>query len=375
MSTRTGGYVFVLSFIIITLLVCSQPVGATQFTGGKGLTIVQYPTCLPPGALNLKVHTRGYVKSLDAFTLSDGTGAISFNFGFSKHVEFGLTQIMYQDLNLSALQPDQLEQVPDDTYLRVKFGNYPFTLGNAYFKFGLLSQLRYRTGVVDNIYLEPYVSNGIEWELDALLSFYSNPMYEDNAPSLHFNAGYLNHNDAGYGQSPFKASQEFVYGAAFVYPTRFFDFALEHHGGIFTLDPDETIYSREDNLWLTPSINYKMYYGLNIMLGADFLIYEGEDTTVPTIPSDYPNYPPWRINGVISFSPSTSFFRQPTFEQASDPQSIRKLLRDRKSLFEWVVDDQEGLEYIDIELEKIKAERKKAEEDLEKLKEELQSGQ
>ncbi|MBU0518625.1 hypothetical protein KKA00_11500 [bacterium] len=374
MSTRRGGYGIVLSFVIVALLVVSQPVGATQFVGGKGLTIVQYPTCLPPGALNLKVQSRGFAKNLDAFTLTNGTGAISFHFGFSKHVEIGLTQIMYQDLNLSAIQPDQLEQIPDDTYLRVKVGNFPFTLGNAYFKFGLLNQLRYRTGVVDNIYLEPYVSNGIEWEIDALISYYSNPMYEDNAFSMHFNAGYLNHNDAGYGNSPFKAAQQFVYGAAFVYPTRFFDFAVEQHGGIYTNAPEENIYSRENNLWLTPSINYKMFYGLNFLLGADVLLYEGEDTTLPEIPEDFPNYPSWRVNGVLSFSPSTSFYRQPTFERVSDPKSMRKLLRDRKSLFEWVVDDQEGLEYIDIELEKIKAERKKAEEDLEKLKQELQSG-
>ncbi len=372
MSTRIGGCRIVLIIVILGLFCVSQPVQATQMAGGYGLTIVQFPTLLPPGALNLKLHSRAFVKTLDQFTLSNGTGAISFNFGFSKHLEIGFTQILYQDLNLSALKPDQLEQIPDDTYLRVKVGNIPFTVGNAYFKFGLLNQLRYRTGVVDNIYLEPYVSHGIEWEIDALVSYYSNPMYEENAPSVHFNLGYLNHNDAGYGQSPFKAAQEVVYGIAYVYPTRHFDFSIEQYGAFFTRYPDESAYSRENNLWITPGIRYKMFYGLNFSLGFDVLLWQEDDKTVPELPDDLPNYPAWRLNGVISFSPSTAFYRQPTFSQASDPKNVRKLLRDRKSLFEWVVDDQEGLEYIDIELEKIKEERKKAEEELEKLKQELQ---
>ena len=292
---------------------------------------------------------------------------------YLKHLEIGFTQILYQDLNDSAIDPDHLEQIPDDTYLRVKIGNIPFTVGNAYFKFGVLNQLRYRTGVVDNIYLEPYVGDGIEWEIDLLLSYFSNPLYEENAPALHFNVGYLNHNDAGIGNSPFKAAQELIYGVAYVYPIRLFDFYLESSGYFFTNYPEEWAYSRESSIWLTPGLRYKMFYGLNFLLGVDVLVWEEDDKTFPALPDEYPNYPEWRVNGSISFSPSTSFFRQPTFSQAGDPKNLRKLLRDRKSLFEWVVDEQEGLEYIDIELEKIKAERKKAEQDLEKLKKELEN--
>ena len=373
MSTRKGGFRLVLVIAVLGVLAAGTPAGATQFAGGKGLTIVQYPITLPPGALNVQLHTRAFAKSLPDFTLSNGTGALSFNFGFTKHLEIGFTQILYQDLNVSAIDQDHLEQIPDDTYLRVKLGNIPFTVGNAYFKFGVLNQLRYRTGVVDNIYLEPYVSDGIEWEIDLLLSYFSNPLYEENAPALHFNVGYLNHNDAGIGNSPFKAAQEFVYAAAYVFPTRLFDFYLENSGLIFTNHPKEWVYSRESSIWLTPGVRYKMFYGLNLLLGVDVLLWSEDDKTSPALPDVYPNYPDWRINGTISFSPSTSFFRQPTFSQAGDPKNLRKLLRDRKSLFEWVVDDQEGLEYIDIELEKIKAERKKAEQELEKLKKELEN--
>ncbi len=216
MSRRTGAFSFVLIMALIGVLTFTNFTGATQLSGGKGLTIVQFPTLMPPGALNLKFHSRAYAKSLEKFVLSNGTGALSFNFGFSKHVELGFTQILYQDLNASAKDPEVLTQIPDDTYLRIKVGDFPFTMGNAYFKFGLLNQLRYRTGVVDNIYLEPYVGKGIEWEIDLLISYFYNPLYEENASSFHINIGYLNHNDSGTGNSPLKAAQEFLYALGFV---------------------------------------------------------------------------------------------------------------------------------------------------------------
>jgi hypothetical protein len=371
MSVRKGGLGCILHIAFLAIFITSIPVSATQFCGGKGLTIVQFPSLIPPGALNIKVHARAYTKGVSDYTLNTGTAAISFNFGFSKHMELGATQILYQNLNGDVIGIDKLDQVPDDTYLRFKLGNFPFTLGNAYFKFGLLNQLRYRTGLVDNIYLEPYVGYGIDWEIDLLLSYYTNPLYEDNAPAFHANLGYLNHNDAGLGQSPLKAAQEIVYGLAYVYPTRHFDFYLENSGAFFTRYPAETIYSRENAIWLTPGVKYKLFMGFSLTMAMDVLLYEEDDSTLPGLGDEWPNYPDWRFNGTISYNPATAFYHLPPFSQVDDPRTTRQLLRDRKSLFEWVVDEQDGLEYIDLELEKIKAERQKAEEELEELKEEL----
>lgn len=371
MSVRKGGFSLILIIAFLGILSATQPVAATQFSGGKGLTMVQFPILLPPGALNVKLHSRAYTESISDYILSTGAGAISISFGFSNCVEFGVTQILYQKLNGDVVGIDQAEQIPDDTYLRIKLGNFPFTIKNAYFKFGILNQLRYRTGLEDNIYLEPYVGHGIAWEVDLLLSLFTNPLYEENAPAFHANLGYINHNDAGVGNSALKAAQEIVYGLAYVYPTRHFDFYLENSGAFFTRYPVESAYSRENHIWMTPGIRYKMFRGLNFTLAVDVLLYQQDDKTVPNLPDIWPNYPDWRLNGVISYSPATLFYHMPAFSQVDDPRNMRQLLRDRKSLFEWVVDEQEGLEYIDLELEKIKAERKKAEEELEKLKEEI----
>jgi len=381
MSTRTGGFRLVLAMMLLWGI-AAAPLSATQFGGGKGLSMVQFPTILETGSLNITFHTRAFVKNLPgvAYSLSDGTGAISFNFGFSKHVELGFTQILYQDLNISAHDNGfkALEQIPDDSYLRIKVGGYPLTLGDAYFKLGWLNQLRYRTGIVSNIYLEPYSGNGIEWESDLLLSYYTNPLYEEYGPTFHANLGYVNYNDGEIGTSYFKSAQSFVYGLAFVYPLKRFDLGLETSGNLFVRAPEAFAYSRESCQWITPSFRWKMFYGMSTMLSLDLLLWEGEDKTdyslpdVQALPLGGPNYPSWRLNGAISISPSTAFFKQPTFSAVMDPQTARQMLANRRSLFEWVVDDQQGLEYLDVELEKIKAERKKAEQQLEELKSELE---
>jgi hypothetical protein len=391
MRTRVWGFRLVLLMAIITTVVVTDPVGGTQFSGGKGLTMVQFPTVLDPGCLSITMHSRAFVKTIPASlgfngqavpagTLSNGTGAVSFNFGFSRHVEFGFTQVLYQDLNVSAQKNSfvSLEQIPDDSYLRVKLGNYPISIGNAFFKVGVLNQLRYRTGLIHNVYLEPYSGGGIGWEIDFLGSYFTNPLYEDNDLALHLNLGYVNHNDAGTDSSLFRATQEFVYGLAAVYPTRHFDFSLETSGNAFMRKPRTNAFTQMNYQWLTPSVRFKMFYGMSALLGVDVLLWKGDDANsralLDALPEpEYPTFPSWRLNGSLSISPSTTFYRQPTFSTVSDPQSTRKLLRERKSLFEWVVDDQQGVEYIDVELEKIKAERKKAEQELENLKKQLGS--
>jgi hypothetical protein len=390
MRTRVWGFRLVLLMtIIITILATGLPAWGTQLSGGRGLTMVQFPTLLDPGCLGITLHSRAFVKSIPAGiglsgqavpggTVSDGTGAVSFNFGFSRHVEFGFTQVLYQDLNVSAQRNKYiaLEQIPDDSYLRVKMGNYPLTIGNAYFKVGLLNQLRYRTGLIHNVYLEPYSGDGIGWEVDFLASWFANPLYENNALAMHLNLGYLNHNDAGHDTSVFRAAQEFVYGLAAVMPTRHFDFSLETHGSFFLREPRINSFSQMDYQWVTPAVRYKMFYGMSALVGVDVLLWKGEDKNTRALldamsQPEYPTFPGWRINGSISISPSTTFYREPTFSNVTDPLSTRKLLRERKSLFEWVVDDQQGVEYIDVELEKIKAERKKAEQELENLKQQM----
>ncbi len=358
---------------------------ATQLNGGHTLVYTQKAQLLDPGELNLVLHARGYAKQIaDAgYTMFDGTGAFSGHFGFSRVLEFGVTMILYQDLNLSQEEINDkiyAEQIPDDIILRMKFGGWGIsTSSSTVLRATIGLDYRLRTALVRNdVYLEPYSSDGLEFGFNVMLSFFSNAFYPDESHQVHFNLGYLNHNDSGIGKGLFTSAQELTYSLAYVYPTLLFDLHVEIHGSNFMEDPPIDVFSREDYLYFSPGITYKPFYGFGFQLAVDLLIVDKENTTEGfMIPAGYPgNYPPWRIAGNIVLSPTTTFFAQPTFAKVSEESKYRERLLekagiDRRALFEWVTDEDFGTEYIDLELEKIRQKRKEAEEELEKLKEEL----
>jgi hypothetical protein len=357
---------------------------AVQFNGGHTLLYTQKAQLLSPGELNLVMHMRAYSKVISDgdFTMYNGTGALTGHFGFSRYLEVGLTMITYQDLNLSKkVINNQLyeEQIPDDMILRMKFGGWGLPVGSWMLRTAVDLDYRLRTALVrDDVYLEPYSSDALEFGANLLFSVYTNAFYPDESQQVHFNIGYLNHNDAGLGSGVLSSGQELLLSLGYVYPTLKFDFHGELHGAFFMEDPPLSVFSREDYFYVTPGVTYKPFYGFNIRFGIEWELLNEEDTTVDRIiPVGYPkNYPPWRVTGNLVLWPTTAFFSQPTFARISEESKRRERLLekagiDRRALFEWVTDEDFGTEYIDLELEKIKRERKKAEEELQKLKEEL----
>ena len=364
-----------------------------QFTGGYGLIYTQKAQLLTPGELCLVVHSRGYFKvipelstsgglSREGFTLFDASGAISSNFGFSRHMEFGLTMLLYQDLNLSQQYVNNRlykEQIPDDVILRMKFGGWDVPLKSSVLKFAIDLDYRLRTALIrDAVYLEPYSSDALEFGSNILVSYYTDAFYPDESHQIHLNLGYLNHNDSGLGNGLFNSGQEFLYSFGYVYPTLMIDLHAELSGSHFIEPTLERVFSREDYLYVVPGITYKPFFGFNIQFAMEWEILNKKDTTVGrVIPPHYPaNYPPWRISTNFVIFPTTAFFSQPTFARVSREAKYRERLMDRagmdrQSLFRWVTDEDLGKEYIDLELEKIRQERKRAEQELEKLKQQL----
>jgi len=371
--------------LVVFAVVCIVAVQgyATQFNGGYSLIYTEKAQLLAPGELSLVLHSRAYAKVINSanFTLYDGTGAISANFGFSRVLELGITVLAYQDLNLSQRiingQPYR-EQIPDDMILRTKFGGWGVPLKSSMLRFGFDLNYRLRTGQVDDVYLEPYSSNAMELGVNGIFSLFTDAFYPDEAHQVHLNIGYLNHNDAGFGRGLFSSSQELLYSVGYVYPTLKIDLHGEFYGTHFMERPPTDVFSREDYLYVAPGVTYKPFYGFNIQFATEWLLLNAKNTTVGrVIPPDYPgNYPPWRISGNLVLYPSTAFFSEPTFARVTEESRRRERLLeqsglDRRALFEWVTDEDFGTEYIDLELEKIRQEREKAEQELERLKKEL----
>jgi len=360
---------------------------AGQFYGGHGYLHTNAATVLAPGALSLSIYDRVYVGKPDGvdYFVTNATSSLAAAFGFSRHLELGFTQIMYQDLNGTPREDGTIKTlIPGNTYIRFKFAGYP--LGNNMF-YGGMSALRYRVGLYQNIQFEPYQSGGIEIEIGGVLSYYVKPLYPEEAPSFHLNLGILNHNDAS---TPFDGSQELNFLVSGFFPRPRFDYGAELYGAFFYKEPLDFILSRENWMYLTPFVRYKLFKGLNFTLGLDLLMMGGDETTIPAY--TLPNYPGYRLTGKIQFTPSTAFYSAPTFAKADAPITSSGRARNtysgsantgggasgspmfnRQELFRWGIEERGGeVQAIDLDLEKLRMERKKAEEELNALKAKLE---
>jgi len=386
MKTLKGGLALILCVLALT-----ASTYAGQFYGGKGYLHTATGIGLPPGALDIGLYARGYIASPPGAVsaISNYTTAASANFGFSRHMEFCLTQTLYQDLNLTSRARSQhsiTAAIPGEAYVRVKFANYNFK--NNFF-WGVIPGLRIRTSAFHNIYLEPYQGNAMEVELTGALSYFQKPMFQDEGYSAHVNLGYINHNDRAALQD---ASQELTYLASFVMSTTKFDYGLEMYGNAFMVKPSSGIFGRENYFYITPMFTYKIFKGLYAIAGVDILAYNAKETTVITgpnpIPPDWPNYPTWRFTTRLQMTPSTPFYVAPTFVDVNDPGTGRERRRSsispdtgddlfsREQLFKWAIEERFGdQEQVDVDLDRIRQERRHAEEELARLKVELQQQQ
>ncbi len=349
---------------------------ALQFNGGKGLIYTSAAQTNAPGLLSFDLYTRSYSKPLAGRDIRNNVMAISGNFGFTQHTELGVTQIVYQDINYNLQSTSDNYQLMGYTQLHFKLANYRINLGNKYLFFGTMLNVT-KQGKLYNIYLEPYYDVGIAGELDFLFSYYWNPFYPEESPALHLNFGYINFNDH---QEIFQSGQAIPVSLGFVKSSLRYDYGAEIHGRLFVNPPYAEAYSQENYLYFSPSYRYKIFLGLSIGLYADILLFSQDEKTdnqyVEDLPS-IPQYSEWRIGFKFNYIPSTGFYKIPTFEKVSketvtkESLRARRVITDKKALFEWIVDENKGAEYIDLELEKIREERKRAEEELEKLKKEL----
>ncbi len=382
-------------FLIACVFGLSLPAHGGQFYGGNGYLHTNSALLLPPGALDLSLYARGFVTNVDIpdadwSSVSNGTSAFSASFGFTRKVELGFTQILYQDLNNTFRDDKEITTlIPGDTYIRFKIGGW--AIGSNIFM-SVMPALRYRVGKYHDIHFEPYESEAVEAEFVTAWSYYWRPLYPDEDKSIHLNIGYLNHNDA---DSPTESSQALNYLLCMMFPMRMFDVGFEIYGNKFLQQPDVGILGREDWAYITPLARYKPFKGLKFTLGVDVLIMGDENTTEP--PSEwhfgnidkYPNYSNWRITGRINFAPSTAFYISPTFVSSEEPgtgQGRTSMQRteggttaggfdflNRQDLFKWAIEERMGgVDAVDLDLEKLRQERIKAEEDLKKLKKKLE---
>ncbi|MBL7033172.1 MAG: hypothetical protein ISR91_03415 [Candidatus Delongbacteria bacterium] len=378
--------------VILLLFLLGQQLQADEFCGGTGLFHTQAAELLGAGKLTISSQSRAFAKYIDSpggkYLLSDGTNVLNATFGFSPHLEIDFSMALYQDLNRTGTNL-QKTNVPDDAILRLRWGNYKANYFGRSFLWGAVLKGRLNSSNLSNVYLEPYSSESNAFELGYILSYYDNPLYPQESWNAHFNLAYVNHNDSGSHeklQLLDGVTQEWQYTLGYRYPTLRWDFTTELYGTLFTNRPDPNIYygnnrifSRANYTYLSLGTVYRLFYGISIGFSGDFNLFTSNIEQNNILPEGYPDfYPPWRITGKINILRSTTFSKINTLAAVRPESEIDLEVRSRtglsqRDLVDWLGTDEEGAEFIDLELEKIRAERKQAELELERLKERLKS--
>ena len=368
--------------LIIMILVAGQ-VGGTTRHGGKGLIYVHSARILPVGHLQFYGGTRYYGKIAQvetgnrAYAIWNVKIYSTFNIGVSSHLELAISPILYQDTNNSdgnALNGQA--NIPDDILFGFKLGS--FGRLESPFVFGGMLYGRIPTAKEHNIIYEPYSAGGFEVGLTGMVSYFSNPIFPDESWSIHGNLGYLNHNDVGreltndpMDLTPLSMSSEILFGLGFHYPAGTFDFSAEINARYFLVDPPVTAYSGEYVSYLTTGVYYKPYPWVTFEMGFDLRLVSEQDLSQyapvtslsPPPTEDFPNYPTWRgILGVkLGILPASLYSN-------AESDLLRQRAEDRKAALERMLEGQKETEDAESELAKIRAERKKVEEELRRLR-------
>lgn len=375
------------SLMIFSFLITTHIWGTTS-QGGKGLIYVHSARVIPKGYLEFYGGTRFYGKIANfggaskAYTLWNVQGFTSFNYGLSPHIELAVSPILYQDTNSN--RGNILEgqaNFPDDILLSVKVGSMG-ALESPYL-FGGMLYTRIPTAQQHNIIYEPYSAGSIELGFTGLISYFSNTTFPEEGWSIHGNLGYLSHNDVGReltespdDLTPQSMSSEILFGIGLLYPAGTFDFSGEITARYFLAEPPITAYSREYVSYLTAGVYYKPYPWVTFKMGIDVRFISEQDLSEyspvtqlsPPPTEDFPNYPSWR--GLLGVKLAIL----PTYLRSSSEKVLleRKAL-DRRAVLERMMREQQDTKDAESELARIRAERKKVEEELMRLRKLLEA--
>ncbi len=365
-----------LALLVLILGMTNLAIGA-QFFGGNGLIHTNTALLVPKGGIDGNIYFRAFYTTVGTQYITNGTSAVTVNYGLLKQVELGFSQIMYQDLNATYRPGDEKTAVslPGDTYFRIKYGS--IRIGEKRL-LSAIGNVRYRTAKFHDIHLEPYESGGIEAEFTLCASQYWNLLNPDEDKSAHANLGFIFHNDA---EELFDSAMEITFLYGMFFPKGRASFGFETYGAVFIQRPDEFVLAREDWLYVTPVVKYHAFSSIAMTVGLDMLVLGRKETTTRGSLSsgDYPNYSDWRLSMRLNYTPY-DIVNIAAYQRSSKRGKASAGKRkggggayDRQSLFQWAIEGQSGEwgEY-NVDLEKIRAGRAEVEEELIKLKQKLE---
>lgn len=373
------------AFLGYSFLIGFQPHPASaQINAGRGPLAVGSAWNLQPGYLTASLHNRFYGKVVrfastpsgaNAVAYWDVQGGLSLNYGLGAHFDLALLAIGYQDHNQGGKGYNFL----DDLFLTLKIGSMG-RKGRAW-RYGVNLGMRFPTAGLHNVIFEPYSAGKVSFGATGLCSYAHNPLYPEDGFSLHFNLGYWYHNDAGEKLTPLDATidkirvlsttQEFTYGVGLIRPTEKFDFRWEVYGRGFIQAPPVTAYSRESVFYVCPGVSYRPNRWIRLDFSLDLRASRNVDATqyannlrpgAIQIPGT-PNYPTWRATLGMKMALLPASLR--TF---TERDIFVKNAESRREIYERILKEQRETEDAERELQNIREQRQKTENEIERLR-------
>jgi len=371
----------ILVIVVYSINICSASAGYEQ--GNRGPLYLSTAWNLVKGDLIFQGNSRFYFNNktfsyannpATAVTFWDVQGGLNLNYGLGKQCQLGLAQILYQDNHKTGSGYN----FPDDLFLKVKVGSFPEKPGPI--KLGAAITTRLPLARHHNIQLEPYSAGSVEFGILGLLSFSQNQLYPDDDLNAHLNLGVIDHNDNGkkFTESNVtyvnqQNSRELYGGLAVIYPLTKFDFSVELYGNYNISKPPPAAFSRHNYLYITPGINYNAFYWLSVACGFDFRLTKHQSSKSYLLPQAtanvLPTYPTWRIN--LSVKINLASILKGRLDQKENLESITPD-KSKKNVYEKITEERKQIENAEAELQKIRDERKKMDEILNRLRKALE---
>ncbi|MBN2000548.1 hypothetical protein JW935_23570 [candidate division KSB1 bacterium] len=373
--------IFQTMLLIFTSLAFSSPLGH-----GAGPVNVSPAWTITKGSLFVRTWSRLYLK--DQVITRNGVSSAEMHsnvqaglgcfYGFTPHLELGLAQIFYQDTN----KPPKANNFPDDLFFRLKLGS--LGLKKSAIRFGVQFDLRLPTAQVHNIPLESYSSSRMSYGFSGLFSIVSNTFQPDSGVTITANIGTYNHWDLGTKLTTFDHdslmvranSRELVYGVSFVNVVNKFSYFAEVYGRAFLQRPPPTAYTRETTVYFSPGVSYQTNEWLRFRCSLDLLILGIKDLSKysddPKEPTalvrawhNAPNMSTWRITmGARITLKRGKIDKRVKRDKA---RATYRLNGHDEDLYVEIAQEKRKAESAEYELDRIRAERKRMEDLIERL--------
>ncbi|HNW59736.1 MAG TPA: hypothetical protein PKI62_08690 [bacterium] len=363
---------------LAALLAGILPAAGESLNNGALLPHTRPAWVLPRGHLTTRLHTgfwglaaeQSYAPYGAAGTRNiwDLQSTLTLNYGLGAHLEAQLMPVLYQSLQAEG------GRIGHDITLGVTLGSLQWP-GKSWF-LGAQAATLLPAGLGHNLLYEPYSPDRHVFTLATLASYAADPEFPAEAFSAHLNLGYTLYDDVGIRFADrrlqtesfaYKRSQELSWSAGATLPGEYFDWGIEGYGMIWLQQPPAGAEGREDFIYASLSTRYKPWHWLHLCLALDRRISSGSDETIPSLAArglgELPNYPTWRIELGLHLKVLPLHLIK-----SDDREILMKRNEERSSVFEQIIDDgSRGTESKD-DLERLRAERERAEKELERLR-------